>query len=401
MRQLRELSQTLRHGGTLSTHAVLHLSWWHMPLFGYLMSFLLVTVSIALVRLLFLREVHFIWIPFCLVSVLVGFVWGTSPALLATLLGFLAFTFFVIPQDTILSPNIWNDIRLLGPFVLAQGSIALLAAQHAVKHRRVLSARREIQAYAQDLACVNRELARASSLKDDFITRAAHELRTPLTTILGETQLALRRLHKACSTAVECQASFEKVETHARSLHALLEDLLTLSSLRCEQTCLRSQTCNFSKLCDEIVAEQQAHTGRQILLHRPAHPLFLQADCDRLSQVVSNLLSNAILYSALQSTIALNISVENECLVLQIHNEGNELSPEQQARLFEPFYRTSFAENTHREGWGLGLTLCQEVVQRHGGRIRVESLPERGTTFVVELPCHRGETPLLGANEAR
>jgi len=387
MRQLRELSQTLRHSGMLSTHAMFHLSWWHMPLFGYLMSFLLVTISIALVRLLFLREVHFIWIPFCLVSVLVGFIWGTSPALLATLLGFLAFTFFVIPQDTILSPNIWNDIRLLGPFVLAQGAIALLAAQHAVKHRRVLSARREIQAYAQDLA-------RANSLKDYFITRAAHELRTPLTTILGETQLALRRLRKTCSTAVQCQASFEMVEIHARNLHALIEDLITLSSLRSEQTRLHYHTCNFSKLCYEIVAEQRAQSGRQILLHMPVHPLFLQADCDRLSQVVINLVSNALLYSVLQSAISLSISDEHEQLVLQIHNEGNELSPEQQAQLFEPFYRTSFAEHIHRDGWGLGLTLCKEVVERHGGQIRVESFSKRGTTFFVALPCQRAEPHL-------
>lgn len=401
MRQLRELSQTLRHGGMLSTHAMFHLSWWHMPLFGYLMSFLLVAISIALVRLLFLREVHFIWIPFCLVSVLVGFIWGTSPALLATLLGFLAFTFFVIPQDAILSPNIWNDIRLLGPFVLAQGAIALLAAQHAVKHRRVLSARREIQTYAQELARANQELARASYLKDYFITRAAHELRTPLTTILGETQLALRRLHKSCSTSVECQASFEMVEIHARSLHTLIEDLIALSSLRSEQPCLHYRACNFSILCDEIVAEQRAQSGRQILLHMPARPLFLQADCDRLSQVVINLVSNAILYSTLESAIVLSISDENEHLVLQVHNEGNELLPEQQAQLFEPFYRTSFAEHIHSDGWGLGLTLCKEVVERHGGQIRVESFHGRGTTFFVELPCHRAEAYLPEESEAR
>jgi signal transduction histidine kinase len=353
------------------------------------MSFLLVTISIALVRFLFLREVHFIWIPFCLVSVLVGFVWGTSPALLATLLGFLAFTFFVIPQDAILSPNIWNDIRLLGPFVLAQSTIALLAAQHAVKHRHVLSARREIQAYAQKLAIANRELERAIHLKDHFITRAAHELRTPLTTILGETQLALRRLHKTSSTAVECRESFEKVETHAKSLHALIEDLITLSSLRSNQTCLHYRTCDFGKLCAEVVAEQRAQTERQIILRRPIYPLFLQADCDRLAQVVTNLVYNAILYSAIQSIISLSIRAESTRVVLQVHNEGNELSQEQQARLFEPFYRTSFAENLHHEGWGLGLTLCKEIVERHSGRIRVESLAGWGTSFFVELPCNR------------
>ena len=355
------------------------------------MSFLLVSLSIALVRFLLIRETYFIWIPFCLVSVLVGFIWGTSPALLATLLGFLAFTFFVIPPDDLLTSNIWNDIRLLGPFVIAQGAIALLAAQNAVKHRRVLKARREVQAYAQELAAANQELERANHLKDYFISRAAHELRTPLTTILGETQLALRRLHKAGSTAPECQQSFERVETHAKSLHTLIEDLITLSSLRSNETFLHYQTCDLGKLCREIVAHQCARTERQIALQVPAYPLLLQADCDWISQVVSNLVINAIAYSAEQSTISVNIYEENAYIVLRVHNEGNELSPEQQAQLFEPFYRAPAAETLHRDGWGLGLTLSKEIVERHGGRIRVESVAGGGTTFLVELPRNRGE----------
>lgn len=397
MRQLRELGQTLRHSGTLPAYTALHLPWWHTPWFGYLMSFLLVALSVALVRMLVLRDLHVVWIPFCLVSVLTGFVWGTSPALLATLLGFLAFTLFAIPQDDLLTANIWNDVRLLGPFVLAQAAIALLAAQNAVKHRRVLKARQEVQAYAQDLAAANQELERANQLKDYFISRAAHELRTPLTTILGETQLALRRLHKANSTAPAFQQSFERVETHAKSLHALIENLIALSSLRSNETFLHYRTCDLGRLCREIVADQCARTGHQVVLQMPAYPLLLQADCDRLSQVVSNLVINAIAYSAEQSTISVNIHEESTHIVLQVHNEGNELSQDQQARLFEPFYRTPSAETIHRDGWGLGLTLSKEIVERHGGHIRVESTPGRGTTFLVEFPRNSGENRIASA----
>ena len=397
MRQLRALSQNLRHG-MLPTYAAFPLPWWHTPFFGYLMSVLLVALSVALVRLLLLRELHIVWIPFCLVSVFVGFIWGTSPALLATLLGFLAFTLFAVPQEEILTPNIWNDIRLLGPFVLAQGTIALLAAQNAVKHRRVLTARQEVQAYAQELAIANQELERANHLKDYFITRAAHELRTPLTTILGETQLALRRLQKTNnSTAPEFQQSFEKVQMHAKSLHALIEDLIALSSLRSNETRLHYRSCDFNKLCCEIVADQRAQTERQVVLQRPVYPLLLQADCDRLSQVVINLVNNAILYSAEQSTISVNVHEANAHIVLEVHNKGNVLAQEQQARLFEPFYRTPFAENVNRNGWGLGLTLSKEIVERHSGRIRVESIPGRGTTFFVEIPRNVGEKSTASA----
>jgi signal transduction histidine kinase len=378
MRQVKELGQYLRYGGAIPPYAV-HLSWWHAPVFGYLMSFLLVAVVGVLVKFFLLREAHFIWIPFCLVSVVVGFIWGVSPALLATLLGFVAFNLFIIPQDDIFSVNIWNDLKIAGPFVFAQCTIALLAAQNAVKHRRELIAQQKIQIYAQELEAANQ-------LKDYFVTRAAHELRTPLTSILGETQLALRRLDRGRSTLPVCRESFIRVQERARGLHALLEDLLALSSLRSDEAFLQLNSCDFKKICREVAEEQRTSSQRQITLQLPEQPLILQADCGRLSQVVSNLVSNAIAYSPEWSQIAVKVSALNSHVLLQIHNEGPALSREQQKRLFEPFYRTPFAENVHREGWGLGLPISKEIVERHGGRIRVESSTERGTTFFVELP---------------
>ncbi|HEY1353235.1 MAG TPA: sensor histidine kinase [Ktedonobacteraceae bacterium] len=147
--------------------------------------------------------------------------------------------------------------------------------------------------------------------------------------------------------------SFEQVETHAKSLHALIEDLIILSSLRSNQACLHDRICDSGKRCAEIAAEQRAQSERRIILHRPIYPLFLQADCGRLCQVVTNLVHNAILYSARQSIISLSIRAEDTRVVLQVHNEGNEIPQEQQARLFEPFYRTSLAENRHRQEWDL------------------------------------------------
>ena len=113
--------------------------------------------------------------------------------------------------------------------------IALLAAQNAVKYRRILVAKQEIDSYAQELAAINRQLERANHLKDLFVTRAAHELRTPLTTILGEAQLARRRLKKAERTGTEAligRNHFEKIEAQAQELRALIEALIDLSSLR-------------------------------------------------------------------------------------------------------------------------------------------------------------------------
>jgi signal transduction histidine kinase len=396
MRQLREAGRYLRHVITTYHSSALHLAWWHTALPGYLISILLVALVVLLIRVLLIREVHFLWIPFCLVSVLVGSIWGVSPALLATLLGFLAFNFIIIPQSDILTFDVWEDLRILGPFVLAQFGIALLAAQSAVKHRRVLLARQELNEYALQLATLNRQLEqtnqdleKANRLKEDFMTRAAHELRTPLTTILGETQLALRRLRKQEQPAPDLQIyqhHFTKIEARAHGLRALIEDLIVLSGLRSGEAPLRHDRCDFGNLCREVVEDQRALSGRQIELRLPSSPTILQADEERLFQVVVNLISNAIHYSRDDTIIHVCIRSKSTHVLFQVHNAGPPLSPEQQAHLFEPFYRTPYAETQLKDGWGLGLPVSKEIVERHGGHIRVQSTEKHGTTFFVQLP---------------
>src|SRR5579883_2386105 len=131
-----------------------------MPLSGYLLGVLLVAGVVFCIRLLSLREIYFLWIPFCLATVIVGSLWGVSPALFTTLLAFLAFNFLIIPQSEILTLDIWSDLRILGPFVLAQMGIAVLAAQSAVKERHTQAARQAIHQYAQELQVLNNRLER-------------------------------------------------------------------------------------------------------------------------------------------------------------------------------------------------------------------------------------------------
>ena len=399
MRSLKDASRYFRHIVTTYQYPMLHLPWWQVPLSGYLVGVLLVALVVILVRVLLIKEVHFLWLPFCLVSVLVGSIWGVSPALLATLLGFLAFNYIIIPQSDLLTFDVWSDLRIIGPFVLAQLCIALLAAQNAVKHRRALLARQEIDTYALELTTLNhqleqtnQELERANRLKEDFMTRAAHELRTPLTTILGETQLALRRMRKMKQIPPELQfyqQHFTRIEARARGLSALVEDLTVLSSLRFGEAPLLLSWCDFGHLCREVVEDQHALSGRQIELHLPAAPINVQADCERLLQVIVNLVSNAIFYSQEETPIHICVKLRHAQVLFRIQNVGPALSREQQAHLFEPFYRTPYAEAQFKNGWGLGLALSKEIVQRHSGQMRVFSSVKKGTIFFVRLPLEQ------------
>jgi signal transduction histidine kinase len=370
--RLESVNRYLWHQRAIYHDAVLSLPWWRSPFFGYLVGLLLVLLT--MVASLLVREPHFVWAPFCLLFVIVGFVWGVGPALATIALGFLAFTFVVAPQYNLFTWNAWHDIMLLGPFVIAQFIIALLASYNAVQYRRLLKAKQEIDASAQQLAASNQQLERANHLKDLFLIRAAHELRTPLTTILGEAQLARRSLKKAERTGTEAlreRSHFEKIEARALELRALLEALIDLSRFRAEEVPLRFGPCDFGTLCREVIEDQRTVSGRTIAFTRPSDPVILQADCVRLSQVVINVVKNAIEYA--QDII---LQVQNDALTLLCHEPPEQLSP--------------YAEAMFGEGWGLGLTMSQAIVERHGGHMWVEASDGTGVTCYVRLPLQAG-----------
>ena len=384
--KLERASQYLRHHGVIHHDVAPSLSWWRSHAFGYPVGLFLVLLT--MVASLLVRAPHFVWTPFCLMFVVVGFVWGVGPALVTMILGFLAFNFFVVPHSDVLTWNAWHDITLFGPFVVAQFIIALLAAHNAVKYRRLLEAKQEIDSSAQELAASNQQLERASHLKDLFVVRAAHELRTPLTTILGEAQLARRSLKKAGSAGTEAlrgRNHFEKIEARALELQALLEMLIDLGCFRAAEVPLQLGPCDFGNLCRKIIEEQRTVSGRSITFTSPSDSVILQADCERLSRVVINVVKHAIQYSQENTVIRVCIRVAPPDVMLQVQNDAPILYQEPQEQL------SPCAEAMFGAGWGLGLTMSQEIVERHGGHIWVEASGGRGVTCIVQIPFQTGE----------
>ncbi|WP_244422491.1 sensor histidine kinase [Ktedonobacter racemifer] len=139
-------------------------------------------------------------------------------------------------------------------------------------------------------------------------------------------------------------------------------------------------------LRQQVIEEQQSQTDRSIDLRLPADPVVVQADDRRVSQVVSNLVTNALKYSPANTPIGVEISQRPGEAILAVSNESPVLSQEQQKTLFEPFYRSPEARSSATPGWGLGLAICKEIVLQHSGRIWVESSEEKGTIFFIALP---------------
>jgi signal transduction histidine kinase len=318
--------------------------------------------------------------PVFLIPVFIAWIWGTGPAIVAIVLGALLLNYFFLPPHGSLLWR-WPDTLLLLNFLLAQFVVALIIARRESARQKVLLAQQELQERA-------RELEEANQNKDRFLSLASHELKTPITLISMQVQFGLRRLAKQKEVPPEAAAFrelLEQVNQQTGHLQGLIKDILDLSFLGGKQMPLRIERCDLSANCREIIEELRASSGRSIVLQAPPAPIIIDADCERIGQVITNLVTNAIKYSREASTILISISQCDSEVTIQVHNNGHAIPTQQQEHLFEPYYRAPNAQASPQEGSGLGLAISKEIVERHKGRIWVESSNERGTTFFVQL----------------
>src|SRR5438270_5327900 len=237
------------------------------------------------------------------------------------------------------------------------------------------------------------EIEQERQLKEHFLVMASHELKTPMTTILGQVQLMLRRLSKMPELSYELATmrnALESVNGQTRRLNALVDDLLGVYHVRAGKVQLRLEACNLIDVCREVVEEQRLLTGRTIELAAPPTPIMLQADNDRLEQVVINLVSNALKYSPENSPVQVLVDQHRDIVSLDVDDSGPGIHKNVQSHIFEPFYRGSDVQTTVKSGLGLGLTIGKDIVERHSGRLWCRSRPGKGSIFIVELPLGNG-----------
>jgi two-component system CheB/CheR fusion protein len=183
-------------------------------------------------------------------------------------------------------------------------------------------------------------------------------------------------------------AHLQRIGNAADRLAALIEDLLDVSRLRTGRVRLRCEQVDLRTLLDDIVGRYIATESRhQFSLSSPEGPLIIEADPLRIEQVVENLLSNAVKYSPNGGTIQLRLAHAGDGASLTVTDQGIGLPAGQEGRIFEAFGRGSNATDQQIQGLGLGLAICRQLVDVHGGRIWATSPGlGQGTTFSVWLP---------------
>lgn len=364
------------NGSPTAEHA-----WWRSHFIGYPATILLVGISALLSYILksFASAPYFLEQPFVFVTAAIALLWGTGPVLLAIVLEYIAIDAFIVFPFRLFIIEGWGDVITFGPFILAQLVIALLTIQSESRRLHLLKAKKDIEAEAQ-------ELERANRFKSLFLSIASHEIKTPITAIRAQAQLALRRaarLQQSISERPFWTTYMEKIEAETHRLQTLVNDLLDLGSIDSGKIPLQFAECDLGQLCQKVVEDQEALSGRRIDLELPPNPIILQADHKRLTQVIINLVTNAVKYSPENMPIRVTTSENQTNVILQVHNDGSVIPQESQEHIFEPFYRLP---SDGQEGSGLGLAISKEIVERHDGHLWVESSEEKGTTFFVELP---------------
>lgn len=229
------------------------------------------------------------------------------------------------------------------------------------------------------------DLYRLERQKDEFLGIASHELKTPLTTLKILTQLTHKRLVKAGALEVE---QTQRMERAIGRMERLVNDLLDVSRIDSGKLALRRERFDLVALVWQVAEDQMAATDRPVEVKLPDGPVEVDADPDRVGQVLTNLLSNALKYSGQRSGVRLSLARAGDTVMTSVFDAGAGIPAEALPHLFERFYRVPGVQVQSGSGVGLGLGLfiSKEIVERHGGKIWVESAVGAGSTFSFTLP---------------
>jgi PAS domain S-box-containing protein len=220
--------------------------------------------------------------------------------------------------------------------------------------------------------------------KDEFIAIASHELKTPVTSLKVYTQLLERRFRRTGSE--QESALLKKMDAQLDKLTDLIKDLLDVSRIEGGQLLFHYSSFDFNELIEEVIEETQRMAVRHTIAQELTSSVVLNGDRERIGQVLTNLLTNAIKYSPQADTIVVKTAHKDELIITTVQDFGIGIAREKQSRIFERFFRIEDATQATYPGLGLGLYISAEFVKRHGGAIWVESEEGKGATFSFSLP---------------
>ena len=234
-------------------------------------------------------------------------------------------------------------------------------------------------------------IRRLEKMRSEFVANVSHELKTPITSVKG---FAETLLSGDVSDKETSDQFLRIIYDESERLNRLITDLLELSKIEKQAMPLQITDVNVNEIINNSTQTiSKFARDKNITLHLPddsAGPVHVEADKDRLGQIVLNLVANAVNYTSDNGEIFINVEEHTSKIVIWVRDTGMGIPEESLDRLFERFYRVDQARSRHSGGTGLGLAIVKHLVESHDGKIFVKSVEGVGSTFTVELPKTQG-----------
>jgi PAS domain S-box-containing protein len=229
---------------------------------------------------------------------------------------------------------------------------------------------------------VQRALECERELREQFVSMLSHDLRNPLSAALTNTQILAKYPERTERIPTLTKRVLESIERADQ----MIQDLLDANRIRAGKgLSIVTTECDLVVISKMACEDLSSIYGDRFDCRWP-ESVKGHWSCAELQRLMENLMTNGVKYGDPKKKVSLNISDEGKGVRIAVHNFGNPIPEDEQKKLFDPFVRSKSAELGVQKGWGLGLTLVRGVVEAHGGSIRLESKPESGTTFTVDLP---------------
>jgi signal transduction histidine kinase len=365
----------------------------HAPA-GYLIAVLLEGSAVLLTLLLghAFAGLAFPDLLCVLIVVVVALNFGAGPSLAATLASATLLDYFLLPPVLSLGPKSKSDWGSLVLLMLVGIAISVAASQVARERRAAQRA--------------NEQLVEANANMDSLLHLVSHELRNPLASLIlgaGAAQRQVDRLTAQVgqSTQVEKLAdALQRMRRQSERMNRMVGDLLDVARVQTGKLEMTPAPCDLAALVREVTDEQRRISPpRAILLQAPDGPVPVNVDAQRVTQVLTNYLTNALKYSESDQPVHVRLERLGTKARVSVRDRGPGLTREQQARIWERGYRTPEAQVLSGTGVGLGLGLyiARSIIEGHGGQVGVQSVPGSGATFFFTLPIASTSLPISPA----
>ncbi|MEH1792728.1 sensor histidine kinase [Nostoc sp.] len=243
----------------------------------------------------------------------------------------------------------------------------------------------EVKELAQTLTMLLSRLSQSWQQEREFVSNVSHELRTPLTIVHGYLQSVLRRQNNLTPTQ---QEALETAASEAERTIRLLQDLLDLARADNGYLYFQMKCYVLNDLVEEVVMMAEKYSDRIIKIDSEVDRIEVKADYSRLKQVLLNLMDNAIQYSEADTPIVFKLNQLQDKAIIEVCDKGHGIPLQQQARIFERFYRVDESRSHTTGGCGLGLSIVKTLVEGMGGSVSVQSKLGEGSTFTISLPTY-------------